>query len=142
MFKCILYCLGIGMKMMYAVAAFMDKDFKNRLMQRNIAIVIKTLDGKNARTYLLQGGKISSVGRVLPDPDVCVTLSSAKDLYRTMRHLSPQRMIKSFVDMIRDGKLKIECKIEPCIWFSETLTKMLMVYCDRSKPKKFLIINT
>jgi hypothetical protein len=142
MLKLILSGCGLSLKMLYAIAGIMDKDFKKRRQERSISIVIKTLDGKTAMTYLLQGGKISVVGRDCPDPDVCIAWSSALDLYHMVLHLSPERMVKSFVDAIREGKLKIECKVEPLLWFSQTLTQMLGVYCDRSKPKKFLFINS
>lgn len=142
MFKLILFGVGLAMQAMYGLAGIMDKDFKKRLQERNIAIVIKTLDGKNARTYLLQGGKLSSIGRDHPDPDVCLALSSALDAYRMVLHLSPERMVKALVGAFRDGKLKIEFKIEPFLWFSQTLTRMLTVFCDRTKPKRFLFINT
>ena len=142
MFKLILLGDGLSMKMLSAVAAVMDKDFKKRLTERDIAIVIKTLDGRNAVTYRLQGGRISSIGRDHPDPDMCLTWSSAGDALRTALHLSPQRMVKAWIDAFRHDRLKIECKLEPFLWFSQTLTRMLIVYCDRSRPKKFLFINS
>jgi hypothetical protein len=141
MFKLMLMVFGLSMKTLYSMAAIMDKDFKNRLKERDIAIVIKTLDGKNARTYLLRGGRISSLGKDHHDPDLCIAWSSALDFYRTIVHISPKVMVKSFIGAFRDGKLKIECKVGPFVWFSQTLNQMLAVFCDRTKPKKFFIIN-
>lgn len=141
MFKLILFGVGLSMQAVYGIAGIMDKDFKKRLQERDLAIVMKTRDGKTAVTYLLRGGKFSSVARDTQDPDMCVTLSSARDVFRSVLHLSPKRMVKSLVGLIRDGKLKIEFKLASFVWFSQTLTQMLTVFSDRSKPKKFLFIN-
>ena len=141
MLKIMLFCFGVSMKMIYALAALMDRNFKNRLKERNMHIVIKTRDGKVARTFSLQGGKISSAGRDCADPDLCITWGTSGTLFGILLKLKPEEVIKAGVDAIKSGDLKVEFKVASFMWFSQTLTQMMTVFCDRSKQKKFLFIN-
>lgn len=141
MLKCMLWGFGISMKMLYALAALMDKNFKNRLKERNMQIVIKTKDGSVARTFSLQGGVISSAARDCADPDLCITWGTSGTLFGILLKLKPEKVIKAGVDAIKSGDLKVEFKVAPFMWFSKTLMQMMTVFTDRTKPKKFLFIN-
>lgn len=127
-FRLLLYCFGLLMRIIYNRAARKDAAFRKRLTERNISIVIKTADGKKARQYILRNGEISSAGKDHPDPDISIIWSSATRALFTLLKPTPKIFMEAIRYAIINDKLKIEFKIEPFSWFATTFRQMMTVF--------------
>ena len=67
--------LGIGVALKYT--AWRHKAFADRLKEQNLVGQIRVKAG-NGRYYVFKDGKVSSHGGIHPNPDVVVTVKSAR----------------------------------------------------------------
>ncbi len=106
MFKIFLFKMGFFLKKLLALASFMDDSFRNRLNSRNLTVLIKTKNGREAVHYALENGQVKLKGRNHPDPDITITFASGKDACLMLLKPAPKYLGESFIDALIKNDLK------------------------------------
>ncbi len=116
-FSTLLYGIALAMK----YTAWRQPAFRARLKEQNLTAQIRVKAG-TGRYYVIQNGKISSRHGIHPNPDVVVTVKSARLGLQIFTHPDDQlgriNAAKSF-SMTLDGAQ------DKAIWFMFTLESML-----------------
>lgn len=127
-FNMLLFDLNIALKGMFIIASLRSNAFRKKLAKNQFTLLIKTVDGKNARYYRLIGGMMKSRRGDFRDPDVSVVWSNTRAFNSILLKINPLRIMQGVIQAIQDGKLVIEVNPGPISWFMRMVAEMLMVY--------------
>ena len=92
--------------------------FRERLKEKNFVAQFKTLDSSRGRYFEFRGGRVSSKGRIHPNPDVCLMFKSAQHGFEL---LMPPIDYLQQIEAIKNFILLAEGPDELAVWFSQTM---------------------
>lgn len=127
-FNFLLFCLNVALKTLFIIASIRSRSFRKKLERNRFALLIKTIDGKNARYYRIVAGMMKSRKGDYPDPDVSVVWADTRAFNSILFKINPLSMAKGIIDAIQDNKLVIEADLESAGWFLMMMGEMLLVY--------------
>ena len=103
------------------VASFTSKAYKKYISKMSVKILIKTEDGKRARLFIFDKGKLSTNAGDLDDFDVALVWKDAATGFSVMTSKSPDASFNAAAD----GKLKVLGMSVYALWFEDGV-KMIM----------------
>lgn len=119
-FRLLLWALSLLMKK----AARKNPEFRAQLEGKDISFVLQTESGDVGRTFLIAKERISSKGKILPNPNFSI---SFKDSATGLRILTSKDK-SAFMKGIQEKDIKISGDLSLVMWF-QSITKHM-------KPKK------
>jgi hypothetical protein len=103
------------------VASFTSKAYKKYISKMSVKILVKTEDGKRARLFIFDKGKLSTITGDREDFDVALVWKDATTGYSVMTSKSPDASFNAAAD----GKLKVLGMSVYALWFEDGV-KMIM----------------
>jgi len=94
-----------------------DPSFKTHVKEKNFKLLIKTEDGKRARSYTFSDGDVISQKGDAPDAAVTLVWADASIAAATMTSKDPNASMTA----LQEGKLKIEGDAGLALWFTGTV---------------------
>lgn len=96
-----------------------DSSFKEHVKGQNFTLLIKTEDGKKARSFTFSDGEVVSK-KGDASAEVSLIWADSKIAASTMTSKDPNASMEA----LKDGKLKIEGDANLALWFTGTVKKM------------------
>ena len=116
-FRLLLFALGQLLK----IASKFNKAFKQYISKASVRILIKTTDGKNARLFVFDKGKFSSIPGDQKNFDVALVWKDAATGFSVM---TDKKSDASF-NAAADGKLKVLGMSFYAQWFEDGIKLVL-----------------
>ena len=107
----ILFLLGLKLRW----SAWRDGDFRKKLRRLNRVVVIRTQDGKQARSYVFRDDSVVIQGGVHPEATTELVWTDADTATKAMLSGNP---LDNF-SAIGRGDLSIIGNLQDALWFSE-----------------------
>jgi molybdopterin guanine dinucleotide-containing S/N-oxide reductase-like protein len=111
-----------GLEILIRFTALRHKSFKNRLKEKDFIAQIKVKDDSQGRYFIFKRGRIRSKKGIHPNPDICMTFTSAE---LGVRLLKLPRNQLAMIDAMKNFQLGLEGPDELTMWFSETINLTL-----------------
>lgn len=135
MVKILLLGLGGMVKKVYTVAADKDRNFKELISSRSIALVVRTGKAGEAVQYGLKDGRPYHNTEDHTDPDLAITIPGTASLALMLLKPTPKMLIKSVMNAIIKDDLTIEFKPEPLMWAVLTTRHLPGIFLPGLKKK-------
>lgn len=110
----ILFLLGLKLRW----KAWRDDDFRKRLKRLNRVVVIRTEDGRQARSYVFRDNCVLVQAGVHPEATAELVWADADTAIRAMLSDNP---LDNF-SAIGRGDLSIKGNLQDALWFSDLVT--------------------
>ena len=105
--------LLLGLKLRWS--AWRHSDFRKRLKRVNRVIVIRTEDGRRARSYVFRNDTVRDHGGMDPDATAEMVWSDPDTAVRAMLSSNPLDLFSA----IGRGDMAIQGNLQDALWFSE-----------------------
>jgi len=125
-FRVMLYCVYL----MMVIKGFFLISFRHRLHEKDYIAEIKIRGGKVGRTFILQGGRVSTGGKYKGKPDVSMVFTDSTTAIRLM--VAPRDYLKQ-INAMKNFRVDVEGSDEYVIHFMQTLNMM----SGLSKPPEY-----
>jgi molybdopterin guanine dinucleotide-containing S/N-oxide reductase-like protein len=119
--------LLLGLEKILKWAARKYPSFQGRLKEKSFTAQVKIKDNSIGRYFTFSDGKIISKASIHPDPDICMTFTSAE---LGARLLTPWRSQLDQINALKNFALEMTGPDELTQWFTDTLSEMLAVGKD------------
>jgi len=96
--------------------------FKERLKEKNFTAQLKIKDNSVGRYFTFSAGKVASKGGIHPNPDICMTFTSAAS---AVRLLVPWRNQLDMINAMKNFVLEMTGPEVLTQWFTDTLSLMM-----------------
>ena len=103
------------------IAAFANAPFRAHIRKAHVRVLIKTADGRRARTFIFDGGRVSSQGGDQDDFDVALVWRDARTAFAVMTDPSPDASFNAAAA----GKLHVEGMSVYAQWFEDGMKLLL-----------------
>lgn len=97
------------------IASFANARFRGYIRKAHVKVLIKTADGRRARMFIFEGGKVSSLAGDQEDFDVALVWSDARTAFAVMTDPSPDASFNAAAA----GKLHVEGMSVYAQWFED-----------------------
>ena len=98
--------------------------FREKMREKNITVQIKVMDNSEGRYYIFKNGKVSSKGGIHPNPDMCLTFSTA-ELF--LKLATPPLSQLKMINAMKNFHIVQEGDDENFIWFMGLLNMIMTV---------------
>lgn len=115
-----------GLYVMLKVSSWISKPFRARLKEKNMTMVIRTVDGCYGRTYTFNNGKITSKSGAVDNPDFAMIWSDPKIAAKVLMQASKGPQV--IMTAMGKKKLTLAGDASAMQWFILTMDKMKNVY--------------
>jgi len=109
-------------------------DFKEKIREKDITLVIKTKDGKRGRSFTFKDGKVFSKRGVGGEPVFSLVWITASDGSRIMTDMVKGKS-KALMDAVSNGQLLLEGNAGMVMWFLGIMNKMMKYYSKKPSGK-------
>jgi hypothetical protein len=110
-FSAILFLLGLKLRW----SAWSNGDFRKRLRRLNRVVVIRTEDGRQARSYVFRNDSVHIQGGIHPEATVELVWADPDTAIKAMLSGNP---LDNF-SAIGRGDLSINGNLQDALWFSD-----------------------
>ena len=110
----ILFLLGIKLRW----SAWRDREFRKRLRRIDRVVVIRTVDGRQARSYVFRDDSVRSEGGIHPQATAELVWTDADTALKAMLSDNP---LDNF-SAIGRGDLSITGNLQDALWFSDLVS--------------------
>ena len=118
-----------GIYVLLKIKRFLLPAFKQRLQEKDFTAQIKTRDDSTGRTYTFRDGNVSSLNRVIADPDLCMLFRDASAAVQLMT--APKDYLKQ-INAMKNFVVDVQGPDKYAIWFMQTLKMLQQI---RSEPE-------
>ncbi len=121
-----------GLYLLLKVSSWISSSFKKRLREKDMSLVIRTVDGRYSRSYTFSRGVVTSRSGSLKDPDFSMIWRDAQTGSRIMFQAKngPNPIMKA----INNKDLLLEGDAAALTWFVLTLNQMAGIYLKKQSP--------
>ena len=120
---------------LFVFTAWRSEKFKEKLMEKDVILVMKAKDRNIARTYIFNAGKVASASGELQEADCKLVWATAKDGGEVMTAVAMGNS-KALMKAVINGKLILEGDAVAVTWYMASVSMLAKMYSKKKKPSE------